>query len=191
MPCAPRPRRLTNRRGSRLFKEGSRGPGPRTSTRPPDARRASDKKEVRVAGNFAKIAKDGLQALVVWAVISAVLVYFFGYPGWIFSQLIGFVFLVAFCSLRFAQLAAWVMGLLGFKGGGAPPPMPPMAPGQTSGHGPTSRPCSTCGGSGRMTCPSCGGMRERWEGPTTANGTGQSVRCGYCTGSGSVQCTSC
>jgi hypothetical protein len=151
---------------------------------------ASYQQEVRVATNFGKIAKDGLHALVVWALISAVLVYFFGYPGWIFSQLIGFVFLVAFCSLRFAQLAAWVMRLLGFRGGGAPPPMPSAAPGQSS-QGSASRPCSTCGGGGRMTCPNCGGMRERREGPTTANGTGQSVRCGYCTGSGSVQCTSC
>jgi hypothetical protein len=144
-----------------------------------------------VASNFGKIARDGLQAFVVWAVISAVLVYFFGYPGWIFSQLMGFIFVVAFCSLRFVQLAAWVMKLLGFKGGGAPPPMPSGAQEQTSGHAPAWRPCSTCGGSGRMTCPSCRGMRERREGPTTAHGTGQSVPCGYCTGSGSVQCASC
>jgi hypothetical protein len=37
----------------------------------------------------------------------------------------------------------------------------------------------------------CGGMRQPWEGPTPANGTGQLVRCGHCTSSGSVQCMSC
>jgi hypothetical protein len=65
-----------------------------TGPLPTDTKMVSFKENVRVATNLGKIAKDGLHALVVWAVISAVLVYFFGYPGWIFSQLIGLIFLV-------------------------------------------------------------------------------------------------
>ena len=67
------------------------------------------------------IMKDGLRALVVWAVVSAVLIYFLGYAGLMLSELVGMIFLVAFVALRFTEIAAFVIYALQKQ---RPPPAP-------------------------------------------------------------------
>jgi hypothetical protein len=42
--------------------------------------------------------KDGLKAFLFWAVASGVLIYLFKYPGLIFSELLGLIFLAAFVA---------------------------------------------------------------------------------------------
>ena len=54
------------------------------------------------------IAKDGLRALVIWAVASAVFIYFLGYPGLILSELLGMIFLVSFIAIRFGEIAGFL-----------------------------------------------------------------------------------
>jgi hypothetical protein len=58
------------------------------------------------------------------------------------------------------------------------------------GPGTDSPRCTTCGGSGQMTCPTCRGQRGHWETPQTAEGTSRWLPCSYCISSGTVQCTS-
>jgi hypothetical protein len=142
--------------------------------------------EERRVANIGRIIKDGLKALVAWMVISAVLVYFFRYPGWIISQLVGLIFLGLFVALRAAELLFWVLGFLGFARGGPSRAAPPVTSGPTSPQGSASRTCSTCNGTGQMSCPVCRGMRGQ-----TEQGTGSWLPCPYCVSNGAVQCTSC
>jgi hypothetical protein len=136
--------------------------------------------------------KDGLKAFLFWAVASGVLIYFFKYPGLIFSELLGLIFLAAFVATWGAQLLFWLLSLIGFARVRRPAALPPVAGGPNQSAGPGSapnaqgRPCQPCGGSGRIGCSACFGARGRRERPQTAEGTGQWIPCSYCVGSGSV-----
>lgn len=46
-------------------------------------------------------------------------------------------------------------------------------------------PCSCCGGSGTITCPSCNGTGKQWA------GWGKETTCDECGGSGEVTCSAC
>jgi hypothetical protein len=142
-------------------------------------------------GNFVRIWKDAAKAFFVWAGIAAVLVIFFGYGGWMISLGIGLIFLVCFCTLRAAELLAWIGYGLGWLKPGGPAMAPPLssgAPGPNPAMGSVPV-CGTCNGSGQMLCPRCRGTRGQSVGPGTAEGTWQWVPCSFCNGSGSVQCT--
>ena len=132
---------------------------------------------------------DGLKAVLAWAAITVVLVALFKYPGWVISQLVGFVFVVSFIAIWGSKILYAMLSPLK----GHPPrpglPVQPPRPGQQTTS--TRRACSTCSGSGYMSCPGCRGMRGRWDLPTTSSGTSQWVPCTLCVGNGSVQCSSC
>ena len=102
-----------------------------------------------------RIVKDGLQAFVVWLVISVALIYFFGYPGRMIAMFIGVIFLVCFCALRAAELLAFTIGL--FRRQPAPPPSrPPSAPPKAQ---PQLQYCPKCGSAwvaGAARCANCG-----------------------------------
>ena len=61
--------------------------------------------------------KDGLKAFLFWAVSSGILIYFFKYPGLIFSELLGLIFLAAFVATWGAQLLFWLLSAIGFARG--------------------------------------------------------------------------
>ncbi len=46
-------------------------------------------------------------------------------------------------------------------------------------------PCSCCGGSGSITCPSCDGSGEKWA------GWGETTTCDECGCTGEVTCSAC
>jgi hypothetical protein len=141
------------------------------------------------------IIKDFLKAFLFWAVASALLIYFFKYPGLILSGLLGLIFIASFVANWGAQLLFWLLHFIGFAKGRSPPPLVPAVPGQIPN--PVSAPnaqgtrCQTCSGTGQMSCPVCRGTRGQWERPQTAEGTGRWIPCTYCVGNGTAQCTSC
>lgn len=144
-----------------------------------------------MANDFGRAIKDGLKAIGAWVVLTVILVLLFHYPGWIIAQFIGLIFVVCFIALWGARILFAILKPFTVGGGGAPPRQQPPAAGPGGQPQAASRTCSTCGGSGRMTCPSCRGQRGRYDMPTTAQGTSQWVPCSYCVGNGSTQCTSC
>jgi hypothetical protein len=137
------------------------------------------------------IVKDALKAFALWVVASLLLAVFFGQSGVVFSQALGFILVVSFIVLRSAELLRFILLKTGLgRAGGTPLPQAAYQSGGSGSSGSAQPPCHQCGGSGRMTCPSCRGMRGSYSQPQTAAGSSQWVPCPMCIGSGTVQCTS-
>jgi hypothetical protein len=132
--------------------------------------------------------KDGLKAFLLWVVASALLIYFFKYPGMILSGLLGLILVASFCALWGAQLLFWLLRVTGSVKGGGPPSLPSGGPNQNAspGSAPSAqgRPCLTCGGIGTLTCNSCNGSGWQYVGQ-------QTVTCSVCAGLRSLSCTTC
>jgi hypothetical protein len=135
-----------------------------------------------------KMIKDGLRALIFWAVASVLLILFFGYTGRILSALLGMVFVVAFCMLW----ARVVLELLINRNRGSAPAPPPPLPGPSSAPPATTpiaesanRVCPNCGGSGRVSCYACTGTGQRYQGEN------QPTLCSVCGGLKTLACTAC
>jgi hypothetical protein len=106
-------------------------------------------------GTLWRIVWDGLKAFIFWLVASALLIYFLGYPGYMLSILLGLIFLVCFCALRFTEIVAYMLSL-----GRRPPKPPPYVP-PASPPPPPQAPtyCPKCGSAwvpGARTCANCG-----------------------------------
>ena len=55
-----------------------------------------------------RIAKDGLKALIFWAVASVVMVYLWGYTGRMLSAGLALILIVSFCATRLTEVVAWL-----------------------------------------------------------------------------------
>lgn len=64
-------------------------------------------------------------------------------------------------------------------------------PQEAGSPGPSSQPCSRCGGSGTESCSSCHGRGSWYEQPQSAHDTARLVNCGACLSSGRIRCTNC
>jgi hypothetical protein len=133
-----------------------------------------------------KMIKDGLRALIFWAIASVLLVLFFGYTGRILSALLGMVFVVAFCML-WARVALELL-MHRDRGAASPPALPgpsgaPLA--TTSIPESANKVCPNCGGSGRVSCYACTGTGQRYQGEN------QPTLCNVCGGLKTLACTSC
>jgi hypothetical protein len=138
------------------------------------------------------IVKDALKAFALWAVASVLLAVFFGGNGVVFSQALGFILVVAFIVLRSAELLRFILAKTGIgrAGGDAAPSRTAYQSAGSGASGSSQQPCGQCGGSGRMTCPACRGMRGSYAAPQSAEASPQWAPCPMCIGSGTVQCTS-
>ena len=112
----------------------------------------------------------------------------------LFNLLMGWTvigwFLVLANAFGFNPVAWVVLRLVKASPAGQSVNRPQGNAGPFQGSPANSSRCTTCGGSGQMTCPTCRGQRGHWETPQTAEGTSRWVPCSYCIGSGTVQCTS-
>jgi hypothetical protein len=119
------------------------------------------------------IIKDGLIALAFWVVARIVMVYLWGYSGYILSLGLGVILVVSFIGVTLKRIVNQF-------GGGAGPVAPT---GSYAGDIP-KRACPICAGTRTVTCEFC-----RGSGLTTYPG-GVTERCPHCTG-GTQTCLSC
>ncbi len=102
-----------------------------------------------------KIAKDGFQALLVVLGIGVVLVFFFGYGGFMITALIGMIFLVAFVVKHIAELGAFFIYKAKKEEFAPPPPLPDFSAPQPA----VPKFCPQCGApwaAGAEACVKCG-----------------------------------
>lgn len=117
------------------------------------------------------IVKDGLIALAVWVVARIVMVYLWGYSGYILSLGLGVILVVSFIGATLKRVVNH------FSGAGAV-----AAAGTDPSSGP-KRACPICLGARSVTCSSCGGS-----GLSTSGG--MTIQCPQCTG-GRQTCLAC
>jgi hypothetical protein len=141
-----------------------------------------------MGGKLWAIIKDFLKAFLFWAVASAVLIYFFKYPGLILSGLLGLIFLASFVAHWGAELLFWVLRIFGFGRRAGPPSIPPGGPNRNPNPGSApnaqGRPCQPCGGSGMLTCSGCNGSGWRYDGQKNSI-------CSVCAGARTLACQTC
>jgi hypothetical protein len=109
-----------------------------------------------MAGNIQRIIKDGLQAFVFWAIASVLMIYFWGDIGKMLSAILGFIFILSFCVLRFTELVAWAMSLFSRQNQAPPEWKPPVS----APPAPVQQQyCPKCGAqwvAGAQRCANCG-----------------------------------
>jgi hypothetical protein len=127
------------------------------------------------------IIKDGLQAFAFWLVASLVMIYLWGYAGRMLSLGLGIIFVISFIAVTLKRIVSSLTGSRVGQGAGLPPlPDPkPADAGKSS-----SRPCPTCGGSGRTPCIRCNGSGWVYQ-------NYENALCPGCSGSRGYQCTTC
>ena len=132
---------------------------------------------------FWGIVKDGLGAFLFWVVARVLLVHFWGYTGYLLSQMLGAILLFIFVGRNLVRFRMYLQGAYRRRmqpGGWPSDQTPGSVPMGNSG----GRPCPNCSG-GRNSCYACNGSGSRYEGGA------QPVLCSVCAGQRFVTCTTC